>query len=124
SVRSPRRLMPNSPTWPEWPGHGKVSRMPTNSTVTAMSRNGAAILGRLIDADAPGLDPEAARWILKLSFPRSDKKRVADLLAKNQEGQLGADDRAELDEYLRVDAFLSVLKSKARLSLRRAGLGR
>jgi len=44
------------------------------------------------------------------------------LLAKDQDEALTADERAELDEYLRDDAFLSALKSKARLSLKLAGL--
>jgi hypothetical protein len=85
------------------------------------SRNGAAILGRLINPDEPTLSPEAARSILKLTFPKRDKERVDFLLAKNQDGQLTPDERVELNEYLRADAFLSVLKSKARLSLKRAG---
>ena len=86
------------------------------------SKNGAAILGRVINPDDPSLNPEAARSILKLTFPSEDKERVAILLAKNQDGALITEERAELDEYLRADAFLSVLKSKARLSLKRAGL--
>ncbi len=86
------------------------------------SKNGAAILGRVINPDDPTLSPEAARSILNLTFPKGDKERVASLLTKNQQGQLTADERDELDEYLRADAFLSVLKSKARLSLKRAGL--
>ncbi|MHC5539510.1 hypothetical protein ACYOEI_14930 [Singulisphaera rosea] len=84
-------------------------------------KNGAAILGRLISPDDPSFSPEAARSILKLSFPKADKERVHSLLEKNQDGQLTIDERGELDEYLRADAFLSVLKSKARLSLKRAG---
>jgi hypothetical protein len=97
--------------------------MSTELSIAARSRkNGAAILGRIINPDDPTLSPEAARSILKLTFPKEDKERVASLLAKNQEGQLTAEERADLDEYLRVDAFLSVFKSKARLSLKRAGL--
>lgn len=90
--------------------------------VGTSSKNGAAILGRVINPDDPSLHPEAARSILKFTFPEGDKERVAALLANNQEGRLTAQERAELDEYLRVDAFLAVLKSKARLSLKRAGL--
>lgn len=95
--------------------------MSTELSVTT-TKNGAAILGRVINPDDPTLSPEAARSLLKLTFPKEDKERVTCLLAKNQEGQLNADEQAELDEYLRADAFLSVLKSKARLSLKRAGL--
>lgn len=68
------------------------------------------------------LSPEAARSVLKLSFSEDDRERVSGLLTKNQEGRLTADERAELENYLRADASLSVFKSKARLSLKRAGL--
>ena len=90
--------------------------------VSTARNNGAAILGRVINPDDPSWSPEAARSILKLTFPEEDKQRVAALLAKNQEGRLTPDERADLDEYLRADSFLSVLKSKARPSLKRAGL--
>jgi len=95
--------------------------MPTQVVGTS-SKNGAATLGRVVNPDDPSLSPEAARSILKLTFPEGDKERVSSLLAKYQDEGLTADERAELDEYLRADAFLSVLKSKARLSLKRAGL--
>lgn len=84
--------------------------------------NAAAILGRVINPDDPSLNPEAARSLLALTFPDSDKKRVASLLERNQDGNLSADEQAELDEYLRADTLLSVLKTKARLSLQHAGL--
>lgn len=82
--------------------------------------HGAAILGRIIGPEGPPLNREAARSLLELTFAEADKLRLASLLARNQEGQLDADERAELDEYLRADAFLSVLKSKARASLKRS----
>ncbi|SIO67230.1 hypothetical protein SAMN05444166_8291 [Singulisphaera sp. GP187] len=92
------------------------------STAATRGKTGAAILGRVINPDDPTLSPEAARSILKLTFPKADKDRVSTLLTSNQEGRLTTDERAELDEYLRADAFLAAFKSKARLSLKRAGL--
>jgi hypothetical protein len=86
------------------------------------SKTRAAMLGRAINPDDPSLSPEAARSFLKITFPKNDRERVADLLARNQGGGLDPEERAELDEYLHADAILSVLKSKARLSLKRAGL--
>ncbi len=73
----------------------------------------------MANADGSVLSPEAARSLLKLTFSEDDRKRVSRLLARNQDGRLTADERAELDEYLRADAFLSSLKSKARLLLKR-----
>lgn len=68
------------------------------------------------------MNPDAARSVLKLTFSEDDRERVSRLLTKNQDGQLTADERAELEKYLQADASLSVFKSKARLSLKRAGL--
>jgi len=85
-----------------------------------MTTTGAAILGRLIGPDRPTLSPDAARSILALTFDPEDRRRVLELSAKNQEGSLTAQERAELEEYLRADDFLSLLQSKARLSLKRA----
>ncbi|OJW15668.1 MAG: hypothetical protein BGO49_15610 [Planctomycetales bacterium 71-10] len=85
------------------------------------NKHAAAILGRIINPEEGSLDPDAARGFLKLSFPPADRDRVAQLLARNQDGKLTNEEREELDEYLRADAFLSMLKSKARLSLKRGG---
>jgi hypothetical protein len=87
--------------------------MPTNTA--------AAILGRVIEPDEPTLSPEAARSILKLTFRQADQRRVSQLVARNQEGLLSAEEREELEEYLRVNDVLNLLKAKARLSLKRAG---
>ncbi len=91
-------------------------------SIEAWSQTGAAILGRIINPDDPSWTPEAARSILALAFAKSDQERVAALLEKNQEGRLGPAERAELDEYLRADAFLTILRSKARRSLKSHGL--
>lgn len=93
-----------------------------SSLSPARNRSGAAILGRIVHPSEATLNPEAARAILDLSFDPDDQARVSALLEKNQQGALHPEERAELDEYLQVDAFLSILQSKARLSLKRAGL--
>ena len=85
-------------------------------------RAGAAILGRIIRPGDPTLIPEAALSILKPSFAREDQDRVAKLLEENQMGKLSPAEREEIEEFLRVDTFLSLLQSKARLSLKQAGL--
>jgi hypothetical protein len=72
--------------------------------------------------DEPTFNPEAARSILKLTFSPADRERVLALTAKNQDGGLTPEERAELEEYIRADDFLSILQSKARLSLKKAGL--
>jgi hypothetical protein len=76
----------------------------------------------MANADESVWSPEAARSVLKLTFTKGDRERVTQLLIMNRDDGLTADERAELDKYLRADASLSVLKSKARVSLKRAGI--
>lgn len=89
-----------------------------------MSTTGTAILERLVKPGEPFLASDAARWLLTLDFPRKDHDCVKILSSKAQEATLSEAERAELEEYLRVSDFLAFLQSKARLSLKRAGLER
>ena len=56
------------------------------------------------------------------SFADNDRGRVNELAAKAREGVLSANERLELDEYERVTALLELMQSKARLSLKQAGV--
>ncbi|MEO6811797.1 MAG: hypothetical protein ABI353_22035 [Isosphaeraceae bacterium] len=80
----------------------------------------AGILGRVIEPGRATLGPEAARSLLALSFCEADRTRVEDLTSRNQQGLLTECERAELEEYIRANDVLSLLKLKARLSLERA----
>jgi hypothetical protein len=93
-------------------------------TSLAINRNqtGAAIWGRIVRPDVATLAPELARFILTLDFDAEDHERVNWLSRRAQAGTLTPEERAELDEYIRVNDALSILQSKARLSLKRAGL--
>lgn len=84
------------------------------------SETASAIWGRLVKPERGDLTPEAARAILKLDFAPEDHRRVDELSAKAQAGTLTPRERMELEEYIRVDHELAVLRSKARLSLKRA----
>jgi hypothetical protein len=83
-----------------------------------------AIWDRLLEPDKPTLTPAAARSILALEFPQADQKRMHDLAAKARAGTLTATEAEEIDVYGRVGSVLSILKSKARKSLRKASNGR
>ena len=80
-----------------------------------------AILERVIEPGRGDLAPEVAQYILGLDFPPSDHRRYAALAEKAEEGQLSLDEQAELDDYLSVNAFLTIIHSKARVSLRKHG---
>lgn len=45
------------------------------------------------------------------------ERRALDLLQKNREDRLTPDERTEMDEYMRMDHFMTLLKAKARLKL-------
>ena len=77
----------------------------------------ADIFDRLIDPSNPTLSADAARAILDLDYPPQDHARVAELAAKSNEGNLTEQERDELESYVFVGDLLSMLKSKARISL-------
>jgi len=82
----------------------------------------AAIVGRLIQPDRGDFSPEAARELLSLRFGEEDQARMRDLSLKAQDGTLTDPERAEVENYRRVGYWLGILWSRARLSLRRAGM--
>jgi hypothetical protein len=82
----------------------------------------AMILERLIKPDEADFSPEAAHSILRMEFQAVDQERVNLLSSKAQEGTLTTRERAELEDYIRVADLLAMLQSKARLSLKNAGL--
>ncbi len=82
----------------------------------------AAILGRLIRPEQDDLSPEAARSILRLEFDEQDRARMHELAVRAQQGTLSAADEADLSSYRGVGRLLELMRSKARRSLRRAGI--
>jgi hypothetical protein len=78
----------------------------------------AEILSRVIAPGEPNLPPDAAKLILTFDFGKEDRERMSQLAEKAREGTLTAEEQAETDCYERVGHFLSLLRSKARISLR------
>lgn len=85
------------------------------------SANDAAILDRVIRPRAGNLPIVLARQMLRLKFSDDDAQRINELSAKAGEGALNPVEDAELDSYIRVGHFLSMMKSKARLTLKKSG---
>ena len=79
----------------------------------------ADIFGRVIDPASPALTPAAAEGLLSLGYSEADHARMAELAAKSNAGTLTPAERRELEGYVFVGDLLSMLKSKARLSLRK-----
>jgi hypothetical protein len=55
--------------------------------------------------------------IINFQPPASSQERLSDLLAKNRAGNLDDREQVELDEFLRMNRFMSRLKLKAREKL-------
>jgi hypothetical protein len=93
-------------------------------TTLSPNQTASAIWSRIVKPERATFTPELARAILKLDFDREDQQRVETLSAKAQKGSLTPEERAELEEYIRVNNELMILQSKARLSLKRKRAGR
>lgn len=81
----------------------------------------SALLEHVIRPAEGDLPRALADYILRLDVPEADHARHAELSAKAQDGTLTEAERADLDDFLAVNAFLTILQSKARAALRRQG---
>jgi hypothetical protein len=81
--------------------------------------SGASILERIIEPRTGGFSNEHARYILTLDFSAEEQTRYAELARRNKEGGLTAEEEAELNEFVTANALLTILQSKARISLKR-----
>ena len=79
----------------------------------------AAILGRVFRPDSADWSPAAAEAILKLQFTELDHERMADLLDEAKTGGLTGEAASTLEHYRHVGKMLELMKSRARLSLRK-----
>ena len=77
-----------------------------------------AIFGRVLEPEEATLDVAAAKAILNLDFKQADKDRMHELLGKAKKRTLTADEKVEIDNYERVGHMLSLMKSKARRSIK------
>ncbi len=89
---------------------------------TDIPSNEAAIVGRLMKPDRGDFSPEAAQELLSLRFGDDDQARMRELSLKAQEGTLTASEQEEVENYRRVGYWLGILWSRARLSLKHAGM--
>lgn len=83
------------------------------SSQTATTNTEAAILARLIQA-RDSMSRDVAEYLLAIDFENSDIERMNLLAERAREGNLTAEETAELDSYLHVGSLLSIMQSKAR----------
>ncbi len=79
----------------------------------------AAILSRVVLNGKKELSPALARLFLGMDFCDEDKARMHDLAVRNQEGSLGPGEDEELDSFRRAGYFIDIMRSKARLALKK-----
>jgi hypothetical protein len=89
---------------------------------TQVPTTDAAIIGRLAKPDHSDFSPETAREILSIQLSPEDHRHMRELSLKAQEGTLTPIEQGEVESYRRVGYWLGVLWSKARLSLKHAGM--
>jgi hypothetical protein len=94
---------------------------PMRTQLEPRKPTGATVLSRALDVKGREIPPEGARFILDLGIRDEDKRRILDLLAKQQDGRITDDEREELESSIQADNMLSILKARALLALKRAG---
>ena len=89
-------------------------------TVTASGAGPSeiAIFARVLGNAGGQLPPDVAHFILSVGFSQDDKARMHDLAVRNQEDALSEREKEELFAYVKAGSLLSILKSKARRTLR------
>jgi hypothetical protein len=78
----------------------------------------AQILTTIISPQQADLDPAVANSLLGLQFSSTQNDRMRALVEKGNRGELTEVETLELASYRRVGNFLSIMQSKARLSLK------
>ena len=81
----------------------------------------ADIFARIVHPEDGNLPQEVSHLILNLRFEAEDVNRMDELAEKNNHELLSEAERQEMEKYLRVGNFLSLLHAKARRSLQSSG---
>lgn len=90
------------------------------ATETQIPHTGDAIvLARLIRPNDDDLPPQAARALLNIRFDSRELDRIQELVTRNQDDALTPAEKADLESYLRVSAFVDLMHAKARRSLKK-----
>ena len=90
--------------------------MPTTTSITE-----AGIIEKIIAAADGKFDAGVAQSWLQFRFDGETTRTIRNLLQKNNRGTISANERLELEKYLRVGKFLDLLHARAKLALRGGG---
>jgi hypothetical protein len=76
------------------------------------------VLERAVATGTGGMSDALARYVLSVDFPPEDHARVEELSEKARLGTLSQSEAADLDDYIAANDLLTILKAKARTSLK------
>jgi hypothetical protein len=76
------------------------------------------VLERAIATGTGGMSDALAQYVLSMDFPPEDHARVEELSEKARLGTLSETEAADLDDYIAANDLLTILKAKARTSLK------
>jgi hypothetical protein len=82
---------------------------------------GATVLSRALELKGQQVPPEGARFILSLGIRDDDKRRMLELLARQQRETITPEEQEELESYIQADNTFSILKARALLALKKSG---
>lgn len=71
----------------------------------------ASIFERLL------VSPDSAQAVLSIHFSPADEQKMRELMEKNNQGTITADEQAEMEAFRRIGSFLAIVQAKARLQL-------
>ena len=83
-------------------------------TLTSPASTEADIFSRIFEPEKPNLSAAAARSILQLDFPPTDRDRMNALADKARLGSLTPAEDRELNNFIHVGHLLAIMQSKAR----------
>lgn len=81
------------------------------------------LLDQLIDSVSGCFTGEAARRLIDLRADEESQQRLDELAAKNSEGTLSPDERAEYEAYVTTAGVVALLQAKARERLSNPAAG-
>jgi hypothetical protein len=97
------------------PGRGAVGYSPAMTETVALN-----VMDRVLEPLNRNLTAEAARVLAALRLDEAAQARMEELAAKNTEGRLIPDERAEYESWVSACDLVAILQAKARAWLTRA----
>ena len=72
---------------------------------------------RMVKNASGQMSRDAAQAVLQWQFAEPDKNKLSELSEKARSGKLSPEEGSELDWYLMLGDFLSIVQSRARVTL-------